>query len=250
MKYKLGKKAKRTDKRTLQLGHYLLPSLPPNPPAVDWTTKVLVPWGSMGNEAVGDCTCAAAGHLIMAWTANAGPESTPADSDILTAYEQVSGYIPSDPGTDQGAVELDVLNYWRNNGIADHKITAFVEIGLTDLESVQTAIALFGGCYIGVRFPSSAMNDFDAGNPWTNTSDENIEGGHALPLVAYDADTLTCITWGKPQKMSNEWFRTYADEAYAILTPDWIEVAGLSPSGFDLEALQQDLNALKGSAGS
>ena len=33
----------------------------------------------MLNDSIGDCTCAAAGHLIMEWTANAGKEVVPAD---------------------------------------------------------------------------------------------------------------------------------------------------------------------------
>jgi hypothetical protein len=36
----------------------------------------------------------------------------------------------------------------------------------------------------------------------------------------------------------------YCDEAYAVLSPAWIEQNGQAPSGFDLAALQADLAAL------
>src|SRR6266700_2460889 len=54
---KLGRKAIKTDSRTLALGNYLKPSLPPPPPAKDWTCGV-TEWGMMGNDKLGDCTIA------------------------------------------------------------------------------------------------------------------------------------------------------------------------------------------------
>ena len=47
---KLGRKAIKTDSRTLALGRYLKPSLPAPPPAKDWT-KGITQWGAMLNDA-------------------------------------------------------------------------------------------------------------------------------------------------------------------------------------------------------
>src|SRR5579884_1536389 len=67
---KLGKRPARHDPRTLRLGDYLLPRLPTPKPRVDYTTKVPAgQWGMMANDKIGDCTCAAAGHMIEEWTA-------------------------------------------------------------------------------------------------------------------------------------------------------------------------------------
>jgi len=53
--------------------------------------------------------------------------------------------------------------------------------------------------------------------------------------------TITCITWGKPKKMTWAWFAKYCSEAYALVSKDWLEVSGVSPSGFDLATLEGDL---------
>ena len=82
----------------------------------------------MHNDTIGDCTCAAAGHLVMEWTANVGAETTPADADILAAYSAITGYDPKTGANDNGAVETDVLNYWRKTGIAGHKIMAYAAL--------------------------------------------------------------------------------------------------------------------------
>jgi hypothetical protein len=130
--FRLGKKPPRVDSRTLQLAKYLrvcatdlvqkgtgLPEatapshvLAPAPASIDWTAKISS-WPMMANDTLGDCTCAAAGHMIECWTANLGDAFTPTNTQIIAAYSATSGYVPGDPATDKGAVELDVLNYWR-----------------------------------------------------------------------------------------------------------------------------------------
>src|SRR5579885_56941 len=101
---KLGKRPARHDPRTLRLGDYLLPRLPTPKPRVDYTTKVPAgQWGMMANDKIGDCTCAAAGHMIEEWTAWSKPKMiVPADRDIVRAYSAITGYDPKDPATDQG----------------------------------------------------------------------------------------------------------------------------------------------------
>ena len=80
------------------------------------------------NDRLGDCTCAAAAHLIQDWTSNNSGEVTLADPDILKAYEAVSGYDPDTHTNDNGAVETDVLNYWRHTGIGGRNIHAYVSL--------------------------------------------------------------------------------------------------------------------------
>ncbi len=51
----------------------------------------------MENDQIGDCTCAAAEHLIMEWTANAGKKMvTPSDKQIVAAYSAITGLQPDD----------------------------------------------------------------------------------------------------------------------------------------------------------
>jgi hypothetical protein len=240
--FQLGKKAVRHDPRTFKLARYLT-TLPPVPSAIDWSGKVPA-WLMLANDQVGDCTCAAAGHLEMLWTSQTQTEFIPTDAAVLAAYSAITGYTPANPATDTGADELSVLNYWRNSGIAGHKIFSYASVSLTRPVEIQAAIAFFGGLYIGVQLPQTAMDATNSGQVWSVTTDPNILGGHAVPLVAYCPDGLVCITWGQLQKMTWAWLAQYADEAYCVLSPDWIAASGLSPAGFNLSQLIQDLAQL------
>ena len=103
-KLKLGKGAARHDPRTLLLASYITPALPAPPATCDLTAKVGSSWGMMDNDQIGDCTCAAAGHLIMEWTANAGKKMiTPTDQQIVAAYSAITGYNPVTGANDNGA---------------------------------------------------------------------------------------------------------------------------------------------------
>ena len=61
----------------------------------------------------------------MEWTANAAQKLlTPSDQQIVSAGSAITGYNTATGANDNGAVEIDVLNYWRQTGIAEHKIGA------------------------------------------------------------------------------------------------------------------------------
>ena len=245
---KLGKQAARHDVRTLQFSNYMKAAAPPAPPKLeDWTKKVKT-WPMMLNNKLGDCTCACAGHMIEEWTTYAhAPGYTPTDPQILQAYEAVSGYNPKDPNTDNGAVILDVLNYWRQTGIAGHPISAFVALEPKNHEQVQDAVYLFGNCYLGVQLPLSAQNQkvwsVPPGGP-TGQGAPGSWGGHAIPIVEYDSRGVTVITWGEKLRATWSFLDTYCDEAYAVLSADWIAANEQAPNNFDLDQLQADLGEL------
>lgn len=248
-KMKLGKAAPRHDPRTLQLTNYLLEeALPPPPVSVNWGGKVPT-WPMMRNDTVGDCTCAAAGHLIEEWTANATSEVTLSDDIIISAYSAITGYDPQTGENDNGAVELDVLNYWRNTGIGNRKIEAFVALEPRNVDHVRVAVNLFGGCYIGLALPISAQRQRIWAVPPGGPSGQGAPGswgGHAVPVVAYDLRGLTCVTWGSLKRMTWEFWKAYCDEAYALLSPDWLTAQNTNPAGIDLTTLQQDLQQVTG----
>ena len=252
----LGKAAPRVDSRTLRLGKYI--SLLPAPPvSIDWTTK-MSNLGFMVNDQLGDCTCAAAGHLVQEWTANVGSQIILPDAAILKAYEDVGGYAPGNPATDQGAVEIDVLNYWRQTGIGGHKILGYMSINVQNQKEIQTAIDLFGGVYIGLSMPlawqgtqhwdvsrgfAKLKRFFGGGGEWEPGS----WGGHAVPLCGYDAlGNYRLITWGSAAyTITPDAMAEYCDEAYAVLSQqDWTGAKGLSPSDFDLAQLKTDLSEI------
>lgn len=251
MKYKLGKLPPKIDSRTLKLAKYIDRSkLPALLPAVNWSDAVSAEWGMMGNDSLGDCTCAAMGHIVMAITANAGVMKTPSDAEVLAMYENIGGYKPGDESTDNGATELDALNYMRASGLAGVKLDAFADIGQTDLGIVKMAIQLFGPIYIGVAIKKSDMARFQAGLPWAiepaeeDDPSNTVLGGHAIPVLDFDAASGTCVTWGKLQLFTWAWFLARCDEVHAALFFDWISDLGTAPSGLDLKALEADLRAI------
>jgi len=63
--------------------------------------------------------------------------------------------------------------------------------------------------------------------------------------VRYSPGTLTCTTWGKLQDMTWSFWDRYCDEAYAIVSTDFLQ-QGKSPAGFDLATLQSDLQLVTG----
>ena len=71
-------------------------------------------------------------------------------------------------------------------------------------------------------------------------------GGHAIPIVDYDQDGATCITWGALKKMSWNWLDVYCDEAYGLLSRDWLHASGNAPPGFDFDTLSKDMQFIKG----
>jgi len=251
-KLKLGKGAARHDPRALLMASYVAPSLPPPPPSADLTTKVSA-WGMMENDQIGDCTCAAAGHLLMEWTANAGKKMvTPSDKQIVAAYSAITGYNPTTGANDNGAVEVDVLNYWRQTGIAGHKIGAFVSLEPSNHNHIMDAVYIFQGCYIGMQLPVSAQAQVQNHQPWsvppggpTGDGKPGSWGGHAVPAVAYDGRGVTVVTWGALQMMTWSFWEVYCDEAYAILSKDYLTGKKTTPQGFSVAQLNADLHDLQ-----
>lgn len=245
---KLGKTAPLLDPRTLQLANYLRPeALPPPPPQQNWATKV-TSWPMMMNNAIGDCTTAAAGHCIEEWTSIVGKPVIVPDAAIVAAYAAVSGYDPVTGQHDVGASEIKVLNYWRQSGIGGHKIVAYAALEPGNLDHVRDSVYIFGNCYIGLALPVSAQTQAIWSVPPGGANGQGAPGswgGHAVPVVAYDPQGLTVVTWGALKRMTWGFWTAYCDEAYALLSTDFM-TAGKSPDGLDLAGLEQDLSEVTG----
>jgi hypothetical protein len=237
---KLGRKAIKTDSRTLRLADYL-PAVLPTPPAIVNWTKGITSWGEMLNNSLGDCTIAALGHAIQVWTANTTSEATVSDPIILSAYEKWCGYNPEDSSTDAGGIELDVLTDFKRDGLGDHSLLAFVSARVGNVTEIKQAIELFGGIYVGMDFPNVAFNQ----NVWTVVADDGgSAGGHAVFIAGYNAAGPVAITWGELRQMTWAFWAKYFDEAHVLLSPDWI--AQKVPAGrFDLDTLKSDLASIK-----
>jgi hypothetical protein len=246
---KLGKLPPRHDVRTLSLRTYVDRAALPLPPASVDLTRPVPEWPMYANDRLGDCTTAAAGHMIEAWTGAAdGLPQEVSERAVVEAFDRVKLV---DPVTgEEGAVELDVLKLWRKSGIGGHRIGAFASVSPHDRELVRIAAYLFGGLYIGLQLPATAQEQEVW--EWTGRLDGPAApgswGGHAVDVVGYDDANVTVVTWGRLQLMSWAFWRRYCDEAYAILSADYL-ARGRAPNGFDLAALRADLRLVTADGG-
>lgn len=259
--HKLGKKAAVHPKKMVMLAQ-LISGLPAPPPAVGWykgiSTSATHP-GIPGvsnfpmdlNDSLGDCTIAGVSHLVQLWTTLTGKPVIPADAEVQAEYSRLCGYNPADPNSDQGGVESDILQAWQAGGIFGHKINGFVGVNPKSQVQVKDSIHYFGGAYIGVGLPNTAQDqeiwDVTPG-PLTGDAEPGSWGGHCIILVAADARYCVCVTWGALKLLTYEWLSAYCDEAYCLLSPDFINTSGKTPGGVPLASLSADLKRITASA--
>ena len=241
MKYLFGKKSPRLDSRTLMFTNYLTPAIADPPPAFDNLQRVynsirisdptrLFP--ILGNDTLGDCTIAGIAHARTVYSGLIGKKDIPSRCAVVKLYKKLTG------GPDTGLVELDVLNYWRQNSFDGEKILAYAK--LTDPKNhihVKQAIQLFGGVYLGFNVQENANDDFNNRITWT--PGKLLNEGHAVYATSYDVETVTVLTWGNTQKGTWDWWDECVDECYVIM-PTEAKNPDFAP-GFDFETLSADL---------
>jgi hypothetical protein len=239
---RFGKQPRLSDYRTLRFADYASDTLPAPPASYDVIANVLKQLSKSesdipalfpmdGNDQYGDCTIAAVGHAITVYEGLVGHQH------VMTAKSLEKTYFHLTGGGDPGLQELNVLNYWQSHMVGREKIVAYTKIDPANHDHVKQAIEIFGGVYLGFQVQANAIDDFDNHVTWTPGQLTN--DGHAVYAVAYDADTVTVLTWGNTQKGTWGWWDKCVDEAYAILSPD-AEKPGFAP-GYDFEQLKQDL---------
>lgn len=246
LKNKLGRLPRKFSPRVMHLSAILgAIDLTPPPATVDWT-KGITSWRMMLNDTLGDCTCAAAFHARQVWTANGNSEDTQPDAEVQKLYEAACGYVPGDASTDQGGNEQTVLSYLMKTGYplasGSDKLLAFFEVDPRNTDDIKRVINECGVCYIGFDVPDNI--DENPGSTWAVSDSASIEGGHAVVLVGYDADTVSLISWGSIYKMTWDFFLKYTDEAYALIDPTWV-ACGKTPLGLTVEQLEAMMSAVK-----
>ena len=243
MNFKLGKREFVEDKRDLKFRDYV--TVLPTPPVTFGHENLITNYGMLGNDQYGDCVIAGSCHETMLWTLEGSTEALFTDTLAISQYHTICG------AGDNGCDVRTVLDYRQKTGLIDstknvHKIGAYVALDQTNINEIKEAIYIFNAIGIGINFPASAMDQFNAGQPWTVVKGSKIEGGHYIPILGYDADYLYVITWGQIQKMDYNFFKTYCDEAWAILSTEMLNNSGLTPEGFNNTQLNADLTAITG----
>lgn len=230
--------------QNFKLARYL-PTLPEPPETLDLTTggrdkTGIGEWPMYANDRLGDCTCAALGHMIEVWTEQVdGAPHLVTDADVIDLYNLVNG------GRDAGADMQNVLNCFRHQGLAGDKILGYAEVDVADLKAVKTAAWLFGGVYFGANLAiaNQGQAEWDAAEGPEGTP--GSWGGHAINLVAYDDRGGALITWGAPKRFTWAWWSKYVDEAYVAIPHDYDRLAGKAlANGFNEDQLRADLETL------
>lgn len=215
--------------------------LPPPPDEFDGLSAVPADaWGMLGNDLLGDCTCAGVGHMRIANVHASTGQVLSVSTEATVAFYENFGYRPGDPNSDQGAYCQKVLETWHRKGFLGEKITAFAKVDFRNRTEVKQAISTLGPLYIGLSLPQSAEDQTNAGEDWTLVPDSPDLGGHCVIVGSYDADGLTCVTWGRTQRMSWEFFEAKSQEAYTGFGGDNVSAT------VNVAALQSEYTALTG----
>lgn len=243
------------------------------PTKTDWYSQVPASsWGMLANgpdssipglsnfQGCGDCTVASAAHIIdqVAWYAQNNTPAPVTALEALNAYEALTGYNPKTGANDNGCELQQVLQWWTQNGLADYMPSGFAQIDVTNLALVQTCVADFGAVYSALAVPEAFEQQFDNGQPWdvpTGRGGRQIVGGHAVPIVGYDADYLYVITWGAVQPVTYAAFAMYwspqqSGEAWVAILPQSAGATGITFEGLDGATANADFQALTGSSAS
>lgn len=247
-----GRNAPDYSKPRLWLEDYLTEAVPPALYPVDRGTMV-PSWPMYLNDSIGDCTIAELGHAVGAFSVNSGEKGGEvlfANSVIQSVYSAISGYVTGNPNTDTGCVISDVLAYWESTGISDirgveHKINAYAQLVNTDPATLNWALKNFGCVYTGINCPESAEEQFANDQPWTYVQGSPIAGGHCIGLqTMLSVGNYGFTTWGKLQAVEQSFVDHYLEEAWVVISPDWITSKGGTITGLDVAQLQADMAVL------
>lgn len=197
----------------------------------------------------GDCTCADSVNRVKISNALANKDVPVNAKCAIDLYSAITGYDPKTGANDNGANMRDVLNYCRSTGVTDadgdvHKIGGFCALSAGDWTQALEALAVFDFVSLGIEFPQSAMDQFGEGKPWTVVKSSPVDGGHdVLMLSRPELNEVGVATWAKIQPMTEEFFKTYCDEAYGVFMPEAL-VDGKSPEGFQMSDFVEALKEL------
>ncbi|MFI0900553.1 hypothetical protein [Streptomyces sp. NPDC020983] len=246
---KLGKLPAQPARPHLKLSPLLRERLAAPPASVDWQDDRIV-WPMYANDTIGDCTCAGVGHMVNQLTYyGRGAEVEPTTEHVVGMYSAITGYNPKRPSSDTGAYCQDVLGYWRKTGLEGHKIVAYAALDPSNLTEIKQAIATFGTVYVGLNFPDTAMDQFDAGEPWDVVRGARVEGGHCVIVGAYGGGKFGLVTWGAETEMTEAFWKKYVDEAWVVIDQDGLSMAGSYFAGApSFYALGEQFAALTGEA--
>jgi hypothetical protein len=206
------------DYRTIRLSD-IMPTLPPYPETFDVDSQYpnLTDTRMFGNDIYGDCVKAGRAHATFRYEYKEQGFQIPIlDSEVEADYFLETG------GPDSGLDMINSLNDWRKGwtiGGKLYSIDAYAKTNPANINQNMATIYLLNGLYIGLLLPVTAQTQ----DTWDGTPDGSSNslpgswGGHCVYIKAYDAKTVTCITWGILKQMTWPFFAAYCNNPFAIV---------------------------------
>jgi len=175
------------------------------------------------------------------------------DKDIISLYSSACGYVAGDSSTDNGCIEVDVLNYWERVGLpSGHKIAGYLAVNPKDPLEVRSAIYLFENLIYGFELPDAWISPMPSGDgfTWDSAGAPNPQNGHCVVACGYNEKGPKIDTWGMLGTITDRATAFYASnenggELYTVLSIDLVKRANLrAPSGFNWSQLVADFDTI------
>jgi hypothetical protein len=250
---KLGKREP-SHKPALLLRDILTGTTPLVPTFVDHFAQA-TGWELGDNDRFGTCgPTSVANHRRLVTSALLGQERAPSLDDIFDLYRRSGnpGFNPSlsdtDPAQDDNGVDMQtMLEALMKDGIGGVKPVAFAKITPGDMDTLDKAIALFGGILLGLTLKTAQQHQ----KLWDYVSDSADWGGHAVMAGKYndapgtDADRVDIITWARDTAMTRGFISQQEDEAWVVIWPEMLQDKSFL-MGIDLVTLAAQYKQITG----
>jgi hypothetical protein len=204
---------------------------------------------------IGNCTCAGAAEGFSICCAFSGifPGGVHFPTmNVISLYERF-GYKLGDQSTDNGAQLTQVAASLVQQGVVDdqghnHQLAGWSQLqNPTNPWTLRRAINMFGFVYMGYCLPDDAMQEFENGQQFTDTSSPaDPNEGHCM-IYSYsdltswneslDSASGKVVTWADAQGLSPAWNSKYGYQALVLVTQDYIAKNGTTIQGYDLEQM-------------
>ncbi len=158
----------------------------------------------------------------------------------MATYQKLAGYNPATGANDTGLAIRSTLVDWQRFGLGKKKIDDYCFVNPLQTNLAKLAVHYYGGLRLGIGLPISAQRQKIWDVPIGGAVGDGAMaswGYHEVPILKYNSDTATCVTWGGLKEMTWRFISTYSDEAWAVLMPDWF-ANGVAPNGLKYAILK------------
>jgi hypothetical protein len=146
-----------------------------------------------------------------------------------------------------------VLADQQSAGITDasgkvHTVAGYAAFGNpADETLLGQVLDVFGTVYVGINVQQQMETEFSDQQPWTWKRGGEVIGGHAICLqrrLGSGKAPLEYVTWGALQPATVSFQAHAAEEAWAVVTQDWLTANGTTVEGLDLQQLLADMSGV------